>query len=116
MTRKVRNSKAAEIARRKVLGIGTVIARFGEWEGHEVTIPIEDLTEGDVVSFIGENLASATLAGWRLGTVMKFYPQKRAARLEGRITVASGERVFFKANVHETRFLENHGPRKREVL
>lgn len=104
MTRK---SRKAERARRKALGIGTRITRHGALEQDYPLFHLEDVRVGDVVQFLGR--------GFRLGTVTKIHPQKRTVRVESRLTIRGQERVYFLAEVHETRLLENHGPRKREV-
>lgn len=107
-------SRAKERARRKALGIGTRITRHGSLERDPV-LPLEDVSVGDVVQFVGSNANLSRLPGFRMGTVMKVHPVKRTLRVESRITVPGGERTFFKAEVHETRLVENYGPRTREV-
>ncbi len=112
MTRKVRGRKA-ERAARKALGIGTRITRHGAREEDYPVVPLEDVRVGDVVQFIG---TSSRLAGFRLGTVANIHSRARMLRLESRLKLGGQEHVFFLADVHETRLLENLGPRKREVV
>ncbi len=112
MTRKAR-SKKAEQAARKVLGIGTRVTRHGAREQDYPVIPLEDVRVGDVVQFMG---TSSRLAGFRLGTVARIHPRTRMLRVESRLNLGGKEHVFFLADVHETRLLENLGPVEREVV
>ncbi len=116
MTRETRDPKTAENARRKALGIGTRISYHDALEEDRPFLHLEDVRVGDVVQFVGKNATLSQLPGFRLGTVTEIHPLKRTMRIESRITLQGEERCYFKAEVHETRLLKNHGAVKRVVV
>ncbi|MEE9592260.1 MAG: hypothetical protein V3W28_01620 [Thermoplasmata archaeon] len=80
-----------------------------------VVVPLEDVQVGDTVEFFGLGVGDG-VGGFRLGTVTKLYPGLRVIRLEKKADVDGKEVLFWRTTIHETRLLENHGPRKREVI
>ncbi len=74
----------------------------------DVTVPVKDVAVGDVVEFLG----SGKRAGTRLGEVYKVYPRLKVVRVLWRLRNGT---VLWRAAIHETRILENHGPRDRVV-
>ncbi len=74
----------------------------------DATILAKDITVGDLVQFIG----TGKRAGTRLGEVYRVHPRLKVLRV--RWVLRSGK-VLWRACIHETRILENHGPRKRVV-
>ncbi len=74
----------------------------------DATVLVKDVAVGDVVEFIG----TGKRAGTRLGEVYKVHPRLKVVRV--RWVLRSGK-VLWRAAIHETRIVANHGPRKRVV-